>query len=147
MKKTIRFYSTCSIDEKRFLRQAVWVFLSPLTKSYQGFDNWYANLFSSNELNKEREIIVCLYDNKIAGVAITKNSKDEKKLCTLKVADSMKGSGLAYELVTLAIRILEEDHPFCSINSEKESEFSRLFKYFGFKKGLVLEGESFWNME
>lgn len=145
MKKIVRLYSRCTSAEKQFLKKAVWVFLQELTKTYRGFSRWYAGLFVGNELKSDREIIVCVCDEKIAGVAITKNSTKEKKLCTLKVADGMRGTGLAYELVTLAVRTLEDDHPFCSVRIEKEDEFSRLFGFFGFAKEAENLQESFWN--
>lgn len=145
MKKVVRLYSKCTLAEKQFLKKAVWVFLQELNKTYRGFSKWYTNLFVGTELKSDREIIVCVCDEKIAGVAITKNSTKEKKLCTLRVADGMRDTGLAYELVSLALGILEDDHPFCSVGVEREDEFSRLFGFFGFAKEAENLQESFWN--
>ncbi len=134
-------FSNLLKPEQIFYREAIFNFLWRLTFEYAGFRKWYNQLFSDDStLNRDREIIICLFHNRIAGVSILKNSKDEKKICTLRVAKEFQKNGIGKNLIIKSMDWLETDTPLITVHSSKAYQFEKLFRYFGFKQESMYKG-------
>ena len=83
------------------------LFLSILEYDYPFFTSWLDKVFL--ELNSpKRKIILCLSndDIHIYGVAILKDTQDEKKICTIRVERAYQNLGIGTVLVKMAQEIL-----------------------------------------
>ena len=128
----IRF-SVLSPLEKSLYYSQIYVFLKRVCIEYPGFSKWYKDLFFSNkELQNGREIIICEKDYRMAGVAILKSAKNEKKICTLRVAGPFQRQGIGRTLMELSFDWLQDDKPLITMHKSKQHEFAPLLDYYGF---------------
>ncbi len=109
-------------------------YLESLSVFYPKFNDWYKNKVIPGVLTGERKIIERRINGVLAGVAITKNTKDEKKLCCLRVLPDFVGSGVGLRLFEDAFLELNTDKPLLSVSEEQIAKFERFFCYFGFEK-------------
>lgn len=127
-------YSTFSCLEKSLYYDKIYKFVNCLIWEYPGFKRWYEGLFNEKkELNEDREIIICEKEFKIAGIAILKNDKYEKKICTLRVAKEYQRQGIGTHLMELSFEWLQDELPMITMHKVKQHEFQSLLKYYGFK--------------
>jgi predicted GNAT family N-acyltransferase len=113
--------------------------ISQLDKEYPNFQNWYYNKVKNNILSGGRDIHFTIVDEYIAGVAILKNTIDEKKICTLRVSDSFQKKGIGKSLIKNSIDYLGVEKPLITVSSFKDYQFKKIFKYFGFEKCSELQ--------
>lgn len=140
MNETYSMYSTFSLCEKVLYQNQIYDFLKRLNIEYPGFYKWYKGLFLENkELQDGREIIICEKEYRIAGVVILK-SKEEKKICTLRVAAPFQRQGIGRKLMEMSFEWLQDDKPLITMHKSKRHEFAALLEYYGF----VLE-QTQWN--
>lgn len=130
--RRILYLSQLDVTFRRLYRNKIYDFLSGLNRGYPGFKGWYNRLFSENNLKSGREIAFIIAEGQIIAASIWKNSEEEKKICTLKVADSFRSQGLGRVLMEAGFAWLETETPFFSLDSEQEIQFSNLFTYYGF---------------
>lgn len=144
MKKNIEdkrymMYSSFSPEEQSVYYKLIYNFLWCLNIEYPKFAKWYHHLFEKdNSLKNNREIIICENQYQIAGIAILKADKDEKKICTLRVAKQFQRQGIGKRLMELSFNWLQDDKPLITMHRTKQKEFQPLLDYYGF----VLEQKS-----
>lgn len=128
------YFSKLETSLRSAYRSNIFYFLYNLIYEYPFFTGWYKNLFGNeNNIQKEREIIVCEYKSKIVGVAILKATKTENKICTLRVAEDFRRIGIGKELFNRSLEWLEDEKPLITIHKRQEEQFSHLLNYFDFK--------------
>lgn len=88
----------------------------------QSFPDWQV---------KNRIIYTVLDDGKIVAVLILKDS-DEKKICTLRVAEHYRCQGIATKLLKIAHQALQCTNPLITVSSIHINEFEFLLKKNGF---------------
>lgn len=112
----------------------VYVFhqLKDMSLSYPQFDIWFKKVLLGIQLG-ERSILLEYRQDNLAGIAILKNNKEEKKLCCLRVLSPYEGSGVGIKLFNRAFDELNTKSPLLSITNEKLINFERIFDYYGFK--------------
>lgn len=136
------------LSQNRF-RYEIFRFLWPLCFEYPRFALWYRELFGTNgKLSSNREIVICLHNICIIGVAILKKTNEEKKICTLRVDKKYQHNGIGKVLIEKSLEWLAIDKPLVTVQESKAFQFERLFKYYGF----ALEQQwpryySFWEIE
>lgn len=86
--------------------EAVYLFLSDLCSEYSNFRQWYHDTVVPGLANGERLIYAVTDNEAIVAVLILKNA-DEKKICTLRVAENHRHQGIASMLLALAFRELQ----------------------------------------
>lgn len=109
-------------------------FLSGLECNYPFFEEWLEKVF--REVGGTKRCIIVLVDkntNMIAGVSILKNTVQEKKICTLRVAKEYRNQGCGSYLIEKAIDILKDPKPLITVSEEHVDDFKPLFHKFGFK--------------
>ena len=109
-------------------------FLYDLTCDYPFFEEWLEHVFVMT-YTKERVIITCESDDgiEIYGVCIIKNTKQEKKICTLRVAAEIQRQGIGTHLVSMAIALLGDDYPLITVPQKHLEPFKRFLSFFNFK--------------
>lgn len=111
--------------------EAVYLFLSDLCSEYSNFRQWYHDIVVSGLANGERLIYAVTDNEAIVAVLILKNA-DEKKICTLRVAENHRHQGIASMLLTLAFRELQCTKPLITVSSYHIDEFKPLLEKSGF---------------
>lgn len=109
-------------------------FLSGLECNYPFFEEWLDRVF--REVSNGRRSIIVLMDKTvdvIAGLAILKDTIQEKKICTLRVAKEYRNQGCGSYLIEKAIDILKDPKPLITVSEEHVDDFKPLFHKFGFK--------------
>ena len=115
-------------------KKKIFGFLWPLCFEYPHFKAWYNGLFvESGNLHTDREIIMCMHNVRLVGVAILKKTIAEKKICTLRVDQRYQRNGIGHELIERSLNWLEDDKPLITVRQSKAYQFQKLFEYFGFK--------------
>lgn len=110
--------------------EAVYLFLSDLCSEYSNFRQWYHDTVVPGLANGERLIYAVTDNEAIVAVLILKNA-DEKKICTLRVAENHRHQGIASMLLTLAFRELQCTKPLITVSSYHIDEFKPLLRKAG----------------
>lgn len=113
--------------------QKVYYFLFFLNIEYPGFHSWFQNNVIPDLETKQKEIILIMCGEYIAGVSILKNTYDEKKICTIRVGKHFRGQGLGKKLMEISLMELNTDKPMITVSSYRYPQFQNIFNYFGFK--------------
>lgn len=109
-------------------------FLYDLNCDYPFFEEWLEHVFVMTDTD-ERTIITCESDDgvDIYGVCIIKNTEQEKKICTLRVASDMQRRGIGTHLVSVAITLLGDDYPLITVPQKHLEPFKKFLSFFNFK--------------
>lgn len=130
-------------------------FLADLACEYPFFCEWLEKVF--NELLTTSNRIVILYSGinifDIRGVAILKDTNDEKKICTLRVSKTFRNRGIGTMLLRKSQELLSERMPLITVSGIHMKEFAPFLKKNGFVlkdkiKSLYIRGcyEYFFNV-
>lgn len=99
---------------------------------YPGFRSWFFGKVVPGLETGEREIAVAFHADAIVGVAISKRSAAERKLCTLWVPPSARGNGVAGALARSAFEWLGTERPLFTVPEERMPEFAGLIRNWRF---------------
>ena len=140
--KIIRGKTPNHIKRKYFNR--VSYFLNDLTCDYPFFEEWLQKVFFLTYTD-ERMIILCESDDEteLLGVCIVKKSKEENKICTIRVSPERLREGIGTHLVSIAIQLLDDRYPLVTVPQKHIAVFVKFFKQFGFK--IVSRVKSIYN--
>lgn len=119
----------------------VFLFLSEASRYYPSFYEWYFEKVMPGVQKGDRKIISEIRDGKIAGIAILKNTIEEKKICTLRIAPNYQNRGIGVRLFKKSFEILQTNKPLLTVSEEKLAEFHKIFSYFNFEETDVIEGK------
>lgn len=111
--------------------RAVYEFLSDLCGEYNNFRQWYYGTVAPGLASGKRLIYAVTDNETIIAVLILKNA-DEKKICTLRVAENYRHQGIASMLLNLAFRELQCTKPLITVSSYHIDEFKPLLEKNGF---------------
>ena len=107
--------------------------LHHLSQFYPDFPTWYSQKVE-NGLHTGQRIVLLKYVGKdLGGIAILKDTKDEKKLCCLRVLPAFEGSGIGIRLFAESMERLKTERPLLSVSEEQAPKFERVFRHFGFE--------------
>lgn len=120
-------------ESREFYISHIREFLSDLTCNYPHFEEWLEHVFVMTR-TYERTIVICEYDKRIVGLAILKDTSDEKKICTIRVAEEYRRQGIGTYLINEARKILQEDYPLVTVSDEHIGVFRKFLNRFGFKQ-------------
>lgn len=109
------------------------VVLSDLSAIYPDFTGWLAKVFNELSTTNRRKIILCKDGDSIIGVVILKDTKEEKKICTLRVLPRYQGSGIGTTLANMSCDILGERFPLITVSEDYISEYKPFLHAVGFK--------------
>lgn len=118
-------------DEPVTIR-SVYSSLATLEQEYPDFKKWFFNSVVPELKDGRRNLFVACYDKEVAGILITKDSNEEKKICTLRVSPEYRNVGIGTQLMAVAISTLNTSRPLITVSDDHISEFIKLFNRFGF---------------
>lgn len=125
--------------------------ISDISNTYSNFNDWYDNkvipeLLSG--LGRELAVLVLQQNNKsqIVGVIITKETPEEKKLCTINVNKDYRKLGISTLLFEACFKTLKTRTPFFTVSEEHYETFKPIVKKFKFtvtsiKDNVYLNGK------
>lgn len=111
-----------------------------LSKSYPNFEKWLWRKVLPGILSGERSLLLEYVDNKIAGLAIIKDSESEKKICCIRIFPKYQKAGIGRVLFQRCFEELRTNSPLLSVSEGNLNQFKKLFNYFGFEIGAVYKG-------
>lgn len=114
--------------------------LSSIHGMYPGFRKWFFEKGTISSPAEQRAVFINRIATRIVGIAIAKRCVSERKLCTLWVADDIRGLGIASDLAGSAFDWLETSHPLFTVPEERISEFRGLLRSWRFSDGQALKG-------
>lgn len=110
------------------------VLLADLECYYPFFSKWLEKVFFELHNSYSRKVLLCVGSNifDILGVAIVKDTKEEKKICTLRVVKRYQRQGIGSALLAKTIEVLQDSHPLITVSGVQMDSFGRFLKKRGF---------------
>ncbi|BFT76144.1 GNAT family N-acetyltransferase [Paenibacillus sp. P36] len=141
----LRSYIINEVGEKA--KDKLYNYLRDLTESYPQFEGWFFNVVIPDiELkNGKREIIIALSEvedfpgSVLTGIAILKNTDEEKKICTFRIHENFRSQGIGTELFEECFKYLGTKKPIITISSDRKEMFEHHIKFYNFAETQVLE--------
>lgn len=99
---------------------------------YPDISHWYLYKFVPGLNDGSRNILTCIVDNKVAGIALLKNGAKEKKICTFRVKYDYRSNGIGKTLFQKCLETLDTDKPVFTVPAERICYFSNILKYYNF---------------
>ena len=133
----MKFDIRCIETKEKSLIKSIGDMLSFLKKDYPYFYNWYNGKVVNKKDNGSRNIYIATpvdNSNVIAGVLILKDTKEEKKICTLCVMEAYRGNGIGSSFVELAIEVLKTNKPMITVSESNRDLFSPLLLKYKFEE-------------
>ena len=121
------------------LYQGIFDLTKSLQQTYPNYKNWYEKTFLEGLKKGEREIIVAFDNKRIIGCALIKNTRLEKKLCTLFVHPNFRRQGIGEQLLKTSIQKLKQN-PLVSVSQKNKPLVDTLFHKFNFHLSAVKKG-------
>lgn len=113
--------------------------LKHLSCKYPDFYNWYWNTQISRVIQGNGDIIFCIINSKIVGVANLKKDKKEVKLCTLFVSKNYRKSHIGTILVEKSFIYLGTTKPLITIPDYKIVLFKNIIDKYEWKCTQILD--------
>lgn len=107
---------------------------------YPDFRGWFFGKVVLGLRSGERCIAPWTIDGTLAGVAICKRTKTERKLSTLWVCSEARDRGIAGKLARDAFMWLGTSQPLFTVPEERAAEFVGLVQAWSFQKAVAYHG-------
>lgn len=104
-----------------------------LENSYPTFNNWYFNKVVPGLIDGTRSFIIEFRDEKFAGIAILKDTAEEKKICTISINNEYKSKGIGFRLFEKSMRLLDANRPLLTVSEDRLPEFEKIFHHFDYE--------------
>lgn len=114
-----------------------------LSDDYPGFKEWYFNKVIPGLNKSEREMLICIVNEgdtfMLGGVAILKNTLEEKKICTLRVTPKYEKNGVGYALFDKSFEILKENKPVFTVSEDRIEMFKKHLTKYDFEQTAAIK--------
>ena len=94
------------LPEHEALYKDVFEMTQTITQTYPNYSCWYHQTFLREKKKGKRALIMAEEKGKLVGVALVKNTSEEKKLCTLFVRPENRRQGIGQKLLAKTIQEL-----------------------------------------
>ena len=129
----------CSTFDKELLDK-IFNLTKPINDTYSSHNDWLENKFIPNIQKGDRVYIVSLNENgDLTGCSLLKDTKQEKKICTLFVDSKYRHQGIASALMNESVKVLD-GKPLITVADKNLSQLLPLLKKYGFKLTSFKEG-------
>lgn len=117
-----------------------------LNADYPKRSNWYWSTFVPGLSKGERDGIVFMINNKVAGISLVKKVP-EQKICTFVVAPNHYHNGVTMTLLSLSFAAMGTGDPLISINEKRLSDFQPMIDKYHWKQTQILSPSYYGNRE
>lgn len=123
-------YYLSEMERKNFSKAVNEIYLATdyNNEQYPDYDRWFYSKVIPRVLNKTGEIIFCLDDYMLVGLAILKKEIDERKICTFVILEEYRKKGFSKPLLEEAFKYLETDKPLITIPESRLDAFSKIIR-------------------
>lgn len=145
-------YKLETIDYFSDVHKGLYDGIDQLTKSinntYPGHNDWLYKKFFPGLKDGSRKIVVAYNDlNNPMGVALLKDTPEEKKVCCLFVREDCRKMGIADNLIKKSCAVLKTNKPLITIADKNIYQLQRLLDKYHFtfsykKKGAYKENDT-----
>ena len=104
-----------------------------LCQDYPKYFEWYWSKDLPRVFNGTGEIVVCIIDDNIAGIASLKKINTEKKICTFFVVKEYRGQHVATKMLEYIFEYLGTSKPLIAITDYKVLSFVPIIKKYNWK--------------
>lgn len=104
-----------------------------LCQDYPKYFEWYWSKNFPRVFNGTGEIVVCIIDDNIAGIASLKKINTEKKICTFFVVKEYRGQHVATKMLEYIFEYLGTSKPLITITDYKVLSFVPIIKKYNWK--------------
>ena len=104
-----------------------------LCQDYPKYFEWYWSKNIPRVFNGTGEIVVCIIDDNIAGIASLKKINTEKKICTFFVVKEYRGQHVATKMLEYIFEYLGTSKPLITITDYKVLSFVPIIKKYNWK--------------
>ena len=104
-----------------------------LCQDYPKYFEWYWYKNFPRVFNGTGEIVVCIIDDNIAGIASLKKINTEKKICTFFVVKEYRGQHVATKMLEYIFEYLGTSKPLITITDYKVLSFVPIIKKYNWK--------------
>ena len=104
-----------------------------LCQDYPKYFEWYWSKNFPRVFNGTGEIVVCIIDDNIAGIASLKKINTEKKICTFFVVKEYRGQHVATKMLEYIFEYLGTSKPLIIITDYKVLSFVPIIKKYNWK--------------
>jgi hypothetical protein len=115
-------------------------FLLPLSADYPGIETWFRSKVVPGIEDGTRRLLRIERDGQLAGLGIAKFEPDERKICTVRIAQSYVGRGIGLRIFDDLLKWLDTDRPHLTVNERSLRAFGRIFDYYNFNLTSVRNG-------
>lgn len=149
--KSIDYYS----PDHKGLYNGIAQLTNSINDTYPDLNDWLQKKFFPGLKDGSRKIVVAYNDlNNPMGIALLKDTPEEKKICCLFVREDYRGLGIANNLIKKSFAVLKTNKPLITVADTHLSQLQRLLdkNHFTFsykKKGAYKESntENYFNNE
>jgi GNAT superfamily N-acetyltransferase len=134
-----RIAGSCSLALDPCEAEAL-AFILPLSLDYPGIDRWYIQKVVPGLRDGSRKLVRIERDNELVGLGIGKIERDERKICTVRVAPSHAGRGIGVRIFDNLLKWLDVDRPHLTVTQHRLPVFERIFDYYGFGMTSIKPG-------
>ena len=130
---------------------------SPMSDVYPDYKEWLFKKFFPGLKDGSRKMVVAYNNdnpNNPVGVALLKDTQEEKKICCLFVREDCRGQGIASKLMKKSFESLKTEKPLMTVSNNNLSQLQRLldknnFEFSYKRKGAYQENntENYFNNE
>lgn len=109
--------------------------LADLECYYPFFSKWLEKVFKELSISYTRKVLLCINNGvfDIVGVAIIKDTPQEKKICTLRVLKHYKNQGVGSCLLARTQQELSDSRPLITVSGVQMPTFAHFLKKRGFE--------------
>lgn len=116
------------------LYEEVRALTQPIEQIYPKYNRWLNEKFFPNIQNGSRKMVLATdKSGKLAGVALLKDTEEEKKICCLFIREDSQRRGLGKKLMHKSLEILNTDKPLMTVSDKVYPQFNRLLDFHQFK--------------
>ena len=124
----MQFISALSEKEFNIVFNEIYEISKFMSNQYPNFEYWFKEKVKKTIKEKEGDIIFYRKDEEIQGFVIVKNTKIEKKICTIYVKKEFRELNIGSKLIEEAIVYLGTLKPLITIPEKNIDQFKYFIK-------------------
>lgn len=116
------------------LYQGIAELTNSLTQTYPKHKEWLWKTFFPGLKDGSRKIVVAYRElDKPMGIALLKDTEEEKKICCLFVRDVYRKKGIAKKLMETSFEMLGTHFPLMTVSDKNIDQLQRIINIYNFK--------------
>lgn len=135
----MQVYQLTKMERKNFSRAVNEIYLVTdyNHNQYQEYCKWFYGVNIPRVVNKQGEIFMALDGFTVAGLAILKNTEEEKKICTLLIQEEYRKKGFGKAFLEYSFDYLGTRKPLITIPEKNIEQFKSFIKEYEWEESKI----------